>query len=134
MPKFYDSLFFKTEKNLLLSFKNQEILLLKVKKIFFLNLTVSLWGPPSQGTVFHTIFPGKIFYVKRPQLSDAPKIRTIIPSSWPWGGCRQLSRVLHLRVPAFIQVNIFFLSSRRIYLWSCYQLDKLSGSVIFNEC
>ena len=47
----------------------------------FSNLTVSL-------------FPGKIFYLKRPRLSNAPKTRTITPSSWPgrgvgnWAGCQ----------------------------------------------
>ena len=63
----------KTEKNLLLSLENQEILLFKVKKkIFFSNLTVPLWRPP-EGTVFHTIFSGKIFCVTRPQLSETAK-------------------------------------------------------------
>ena len=33
-------------------------------------------GTP-QGTASHTIFPEKIFYVKRPQLSETVKIRTI---------------------------------------------------------
>ena len=56
--------FFITEKILLLSFKNQEILLFKVKKVCFSNLTFE-----------------KLFFVKRPQLSNAPKIRTITPSS-----------------------------------------------------
>ena len=53
--KYFKSLFLITEKILLLSFKNQEILIFKVKKIFCSNLTVPLWGPP-EGTVFHTIF------------------------------------------------------------------------------
>ena len=69
---------FKNKKKSPQSFKNQEILLFKVKKIFFSNLTVPLWGPP-EGTVFHTIFPGNIFCVKRPQLSETAKIRVITP-------------------------------------------------------
>ena len=47
----------------------------------FSNLTVSLWGPPRVQFSIRFFFPGKIFYVKRPQLSDAPKIGTITPSS-----------------------------------------------------
>ena len=41
-----------------------------------------LWGPPSQVAAFHTIFPGKIFCLKRPQLSETEKIRAITPGSW----------------------------------------------------
>ena len=35
-------------------------------------------------------FPGKIFCVKRPHLSETAKIGTITSSSWPRGGCRLL--------------------------------------------
>ena len=49
------SIFYK--KKLLLSFEDQEILLFKVKKIFFSNLTVPLWGPP--GDSFSYDFSGK---------------------------------------------------------------------------
>ena len=66
--------FFITEKNSLLSFKNQEILLFKVKKIFFLNLTVP------QGTVFLTIFSGKDILRKKTSAIECTK-------NGNWAGC-----------------------------------------------
>ena len=71
---------FHNRKKLLLSFKNQEILLFKVN--FFFKSDGPTLGTPPQGTVFHTIFfSGKILFVKRPQLSETAKIRAITPGS-----------------------------------------------------
>ena len=37
------------------------------------------------GPTGHTIFPGNMCYVKRPQLSDTTKIITVTSSSGEWG-------------------------------------------------
>ena len=50
-------------------------------KRIFLNLRLSLWGPP--GYCLSCDFSPKILCVKRPQLSETAKNRTKIPSSWP---------------------------------------------------
>ena len=71
---------FDNETILHLSFENQEILQFKVKKIFFSNLTVPLWGPP-RGQFFIRFFRGRYFAYKRPQLSETAKIRAITPGS-----------------------------------------------------
>ena len=71
--------FWKTTTILFLSLKLRQS---KVIKVLFSKLTVS----PPWVEFLKLIFPGKIFCVKRPQLSETAKIRAITPGCWPPGG------------------------------------------------
>ena len=66
-------------------FKNQEILLFKVKKIFFSNLTVPLWGPP-EGIVFRTIFSAKNILRKKTLAIRNSKNQSLNPGTLTPGG------------------------------------------------
>ena len=74
------SFFENKKKNFTFIFQKSGDIAIQSEKKFFFKSDGPTLGT-LQRTVFHTIFPGKVFCVKRPQLPETAKIGAITPIS-----------------------------------------------------